>query len=328
MVLASQSAPVQIEAKVAYDEASALYDLRFFAMGTSCKVLFATPDLEMAKAFVQEAVHWVANFEGKYSRFRDDSLISEINRNAGKGWTAIDGEVESIFGICDELNLMTHGVLDPTMLPLIDLWDFKKKRSELPGNVEIGEAMKRVGWQKVKRKPGAVLLPEEGMALDFGGFGKEYAVDKVAAMAVGYGLEGCLVDFGRDIHAVGVPPGRPAWHVGLENPEKPGSSWGSVGAMNVGIATSGDYCRYFEYENIRYGHIVDPRTGKPVRNRVLAVSVVANSCLEAGVLSTAAFVLGEDEGMELIEDSFGMEGCLFMENGLRQSGGFMQYVVQ
>ncbi|MEM9161207.1 MAG: FAD:protein FMN transferase, partial [Verrucomicrobiota bacterium] len=147
-------------------------------------------------------------------------------------------------------------------------------------------------------------------------------------MAVGYGLAGCLVDFGRDIHAVGTPPSRPAWHVGLENPERPGSSWGSVGAENVGIATSGDYCRFFEYENIRYGHIIDPRTGRPVRNRVLAVSIVASSCLEAGVLSTAAFVLGKDEGMELIEDSFGMEGCMFMENGLRQSGGFLKYVVQ
>ncbi|MEM9157581.1 MAG: FAD:protein FMN transferase, partial [Verrucomicrobiota bacterium] len=176
MVLASQSIPVKIEAKVAYDEANALYDLQFFAMGTSCKVLFAAPDQQTARAFAQEAVHWVAHFEGKYSRFRDDSLISEINRNAGKGWTAVDGEVESIFGICDELNHMTHGVLDPTMHPLISLWDFKKERSALPSDSEVEEAMRLVGWSKVQRKARAVRLPDEGMALDFGGFGKEYAV--------------------------------------------------------------------------------------------------------------------------------------------------------
>ena len=166
------------------------------------------------------------------------------------------------------------------------------------------------------------------MALDLGGFGKEYAVDKVAAIAVGHGLAGCLVDFGHDIHALGTPPGRPAWHVGLEHPERPGTSWSSVAARDVGVATSGDYCRYFEYGDVRYGHIIDPRSGWPVRNQVLSVSIVANSCLEAGVISTAAFALGPDEGMALIEDSFGMEGCLFMENGVRQSGGFLKYVVE
>ena len=214
------------------------------------------------------------------------------------------------------------------MLPLIELWDFKKKRDRLPLEGEINAALRLVGWSKVERRQGEVRLPEEGMALDFGGFGKEYAVDKVAAIAVGHGLTGCLVDFGQDIHAVGTPPGRPAWHVGLENPEKPGTSRGSLAARDVGIATSGDYCRYFEYEDIRYGHIIDPRKGRPVRNTILSASIVANSCLEAGVLSTAAFVLGEEEGMDLIEDSFGMEGCLFMENGVRQSGGFLKYVVE
>ncbi len=328
MVLEPQSTPAATEAKLSYDSASLLYSLAFHAMGTECRVSFPASSQSDAMAFCQEAIQWVMDFEAKYSRFRSDSLISRINRMAGLDWVEVDAEVESILLICDDLNLMTRGVLDPTMLPLVELWDFRKKRDLLPSESEIASALRLVGWSKVLRRPGEVMLPEKGMSLDLGGFGKEYAVDKVAALAVGYGFEGCLVDFGRDIHAVGTPPNWPAWHVGLENPETPGSVWSSIAAKDVGIATSGDYCRYFEYQNIRYGHIIDPRSGRPVRNEALSVTTIANSCLEAGVMSTAAFVLGPVEGFDLIEETFGVDGCFFMENGVKQSKEFLRHVVE
>jgi len=273
-------------------------------------------------------VQWVANFETKYSRFRDNSLISEINRNAGVAWTEIDTEVESIFAICDDLHFMTQGVLDPTMLPLIHLWDYRRTHTQLPSDTEVESARSLVGWRKVERKPGGVFLPEKGMSLDLGGFGKEYAVDKVAAIAVGHGLTGCLVDFGRDIHAIGTPPNGPAWHIGLENPEVPGSSWGSLAAINLGIATSGDYRRFFEHSGQRFGHILDPRSGRPVINGILAVTIAANSCLEAGVLSTTVFVLGEEEGLKLVEGTFGAEGCIVMNSGIQQTSKFYENLVE
>ncbi len=328
MVLEKKPAPVKIDARVKFDSKRGLYDLQFKALGTNCRVQFVATSNEYAAGFAREAVQWVASFEGKYSRFRDDSLISEINRAAGVRWTEIDPEVESIFAICDDLYFMTQKVLDPTMLPLIKLWDYRKEHTSLPSASAIAETMELIGWDKVERKPGSVFLPRAGMALDLGGFGKEYAVDKVAAIAVGHRIGACLVDFGRDIHALGTPPDSPAWHVGLENPEIPGQSWGSVAAIDMGIATSGDYRRFFEQDGQRYGHILDPRAGKPVVNGILAVTITANSCLEAGVLSTAVFVLGEDEGLKLVEGTFGAEGCIVMNSGIQQTSKFYENVVE
>ncbi len=319
---------MKIDASLSFDASQELYAVAFRAMGTNCSIKFAEADRNRAENFAREAVQWVANFETKYSRFRDSSLISQINRNAGKAWVEIDPEVESIFAICDDLHFMTQGVLDPTMLPLIKLWDYHQTPSRIPTDDEVNEALGLVGWKKVERKSGAIFLPREGMSLDLGGFGKEYAVDKIAAMAVGYGLTCCLVDFGRDIHAVESPPKAPAWHIALENPENPDTPWTSVAACNLGIATSGDYCRFFEKNGQRYGHIIDPRNGRPIANAILAVSILANSCLEAGVLSTAAFVLGEEEGIKLIEGTFGAEGCFVFNNGIQQTSNFYQHVVQ
>lgn len=319
---------MKIDARVAFDAKRGLYDLKFRALGTDCRIQYSATGNDYAAAFAKEAVQWVADFETKYSRFRDSSLISEINRNAGVCWTEIDAEVESIFAICDDLYFMTQEVLDPTMLPLIHLWDYRRKHRSLPSDSSVEETRKLVGWRKVERKPGAVFLPEKGMALDLGGFGKEYAVDKVAAIAVGHRLEGCLVDFGRDIHAVGTPPQSPAWHIGLENPETPGTSWSSLAAVNLGIATSGDYRRFFEHKGRRFGHILDPRSGRPVVNGILAVTIAANSCLEAGVLSTAVFVLGEEEGIKLVEGTFGAEGCIVMNSGIQQTSKFYENVVE
>lgn len=319
---------MKVDARVSFDPKCGLYDLRFKALGTDCRVQFSAGSNDQAEAFSKESVQWVANFETKYSRFRNNSLISEINRNAGVAWTEIDTEVESIFAICDDLHFMTQGVLDPTMLPLIHLWDYRRTHTQLPSDTEVESVRSLVGWRKVERKPGGVFLPEKGMSLDLGGFGKEYAVDKVAAIAVGNGLTGCLVDFGRDIHAIGRPPKGPAWHIGLENPEIPGSSWGSLAAINLGIATSGDYRRFFEHSGQRFGHILDPRSGRPVINGILAVTITANSCLEAGVLSTTVFVLGEEEGLKLVEGTFGAEGCIVMNSGIQQTSKFYENLVE
>lgn len=330
MVLAGDKAyRREIESRLTFDDARQLYRLQFQALGTACSVLFSTADRAIAVRFADAAVVWVGCFEGKYSRFLDTSLLSEINRNAGVAWVQVDAEMEHVFALCDDLNFMTYGQLDPSGLPLISLWDYRRKRSELPSESEIAAAKELVGWQKVQRRSGEVFLPEKGMCLDFGGFGKEYAVDKVAGLAVSHGISDCLVDFGQDIHVLGTPPDSPAWHIGLEDPARPGSTWTGLALMRGGgVATSGDYHRNFVYEGNRYGHIIDLATGYPVTNGLQAVSVVAPSCLEAGVLSTAAFVAGAEKGAELLEANFGAEACFISEFSNYQTSQFYEYVVQ
>ena len=318
--------PVTIAAGAA--PAPGLRKLTFPALGTLCEVQYAPPGGAAQSVEFERVVEtWVQLFEAKYSRFRPDSLVSRINRAAGQAWVEVDAEMEQLLKLCDTLQFMTHGVLDPTALPLIQLWNWKAEKPRLPAPAEIAAALRLVGWSKVQRAPGKVHLPEAGMALDFGGFGKEYAVDVVAQIALDHGIANALVDFGHDLRALGAPPGRPAWHIGLEDPDRPGSTFASVGLGDSrGIASSGDYVRCFKLDGRRYGHIIDPRTGWPVANGCTQATVIAGTCLQAGLLSTTAFVLGTTEGLKLIQTYPGAEGML-LGNGTRaQTRGFFQYV--
>lgn len=301
---------------------------RWHALGTTCELQFVCEDPARAVAYQEAAVNWVANFENRYSRFRPDSLLSRINAAAGQGSVQVDAEMEQMLDVCAALNDMTEGILDATALPLMRLWDYRSAQPRIPTEKEIAAARQLVGWKKVQRKPGYVYLPTAGMALDFGGWGKEYAVDAVAQIARNYGITNGLIDFGHDLRAFGSPPGKPGWHIGLEDPARPGTYRGTIAVKERGIASSGDYLRNFTMNGRRYGHIIDPRTGSPVGNGCLQVTVIAPSCLQAGVFSTVGFVLGGEKGTEFIQQTPGAEGCIVTERARHQTRGFFQYVVE
>lgn len=302
-------------------------ELTFQALGTRCRISFTAPasEVRQLKSLVLE---WVAAFEAKYSRFLPDSLISRINAAAGRGAVAIDAETEQLFSMCDQMHFVTRGVFDPTALPLLQLWNWKATPPVIPTDDAITQAKHLVGWRKVERSPGRIFLPQTGMGLDLGGMGKEYAVDRVAHMLANAGVKGALVDFGADVRVVGMPgDGRPAWHIGLDDPRQTGHCWCGLGVREGGVATSGDYLRRFEINGRRYGHILDVRTGRPVDNECLSVSVLAPSCTLAGMLSTALFVLGPDEGMRLLDAQFAAAGAIVTQDRILPSRRFYEHVV-
>lgn len=301
---------------------------RWSALGTVCEIQYVCDDEHRALAFEAEALAWVERFESRYSRFRPDSLVSRINDAAGGDWVEIDEEMEGLLRFCGSLHFLTRGVIDATAAPLLRLWNYKASAPRLPSAEEIAAARRLVGWEKVRCEPGRMRLPERGMALDFGGWGKEYAVDAVAALARAHGIGRALVDFGHDLMALGAAPGKPGWHIGLENPADPaGPCRGSLAAVDVGVATSGDYLRGFTIEGRRYGHIVDIRSGRPVANGCRQATVVAPTCLLAGAFSTALFILGPEEGLRLAGEMMGVEARILTESALHQTRGFFRYVV-
>jgi len=307
---------------------ASLHKFAFPALGTTCEVQYVTQGGAQSNLVFENAVvRWVSQFEARYSRFKPSSLVSQINAAAGHAWVDVDEETEKLLGLCDGLYTATKGILDPTALPLIRLWNWKAERPQIPSPAQIDTARRLVGWPKVQRMPGKIFLPEPGMALDFGGFGKEYAVDVIAQTALDYGIFDVLVDFGHDLRATGTPPGRAAWHIGLEDPKNPGTIAGSIAITGKSVASSGDYVRCFKIEGRRFGHIIDPRTGWPVSNGCAQATVVANSCLLAGVLSTTAFVLGLTEGIDYIREFPGADGIVLSAAARAQTPGFFHYVV-
>ncbi len=301
---------------------------RWSALGTVCEVQYVCADTAIASRFETDVIAWVEAFESKYSRYRPDSLVSKINAVAGRDWVEVDAEMDQMLNFCASLYFLTKGVMDVTALPVLRLWDYKAATPRIPTDTEVAAALRLVGWSKVQRAPGKVRLPEAGMAIDFGGWGKEYAVDAIATLAKARGLTNVLVDFGHDIMAVGTAPGKPGWHIGLEDPANPsGPCKGSLAAANVGVACSGDYLRGFTIDGKRYGHIVSPRTGRPVANGCRQVTVVAPTCLQAGALSTAIFILGPEAGLRLTAEMMGAEARVVTEQAIHQSKGFFHYVV-
>lgn len=304
------------------------YKLAFQAMGTICRIHFRARNPLIAREFQNEVLHWVAQFEAKYSRFLPDSLISRINAAAGEHWVETDPETENLLKLCGEMYFFTRGVFDPTALPLIKLWNWKANPPVIPSETQLAAARELCGWNKIQRRPGAIFLPRAGMCLDLGGIGKEYAVDCVTMLALNRSVENVLVDFGQDVRVNGSPPEGGAWHIGLEDPQHPGTCWTGVAVTNNAVATSGDYLRHFTRERRRYGHIIDPRDGSPVYNSCLSVSVIAPTCTVAGILTTSAFVLGPRDGLNLISLCPGVEGCMISEHGRHPSRNFYAYATR
>ena len=308
--------------------AEGLFRLGFNAMGTRCEIKYAAHSMGEADAFRKKALAWVRRFESRYSRFQEGSLISRINTASGKNPVEIDEEDTRLFDLCGTLHFLTEGLFDPTTLALSRLWDFKAENPNVPDDVEVRAALSKVGWPKVRRRGNSIYLPEKGMGLDFGGFGKEYAVDRVIEIAREHSLEHALVDFGGDICSMGKPTDSPVWHIGVEDARNSGTSGLMLGLSNQAVATSGNYQRFFEQKGRRYSHLLDHRTGYPTSNSCLSVTVVGRTCLEAGVLATCALLEGEDEGLARIDRFFGTEGCIQTESGLRWTKGFEQNVIE
>lgn len=300
----------------------------FRALGTACAIQFRCTEKKTALKFLADALGWLGNYEAKFSRFRPDSMVSRINQAAGKKWVNIDREMEQMLDMADAMHRLTDGILDPAMLPLLLLWDWKKVHEKLPEESEVQNALALSNWKEVERKPGKIFLPREGMGLDFGGFGKEHAVDQLIAISRKHGIADILVDLGRDIFAMGGNGAHPFWHVGIQDGIKTDQCVGGLAVSGYAVCASGDYARRFEHNGKRYGHILDHRTGWPVNHGLRAVTVLAPTCLVAGIYATSVFVLGRRDGLQFAESATGVEACVQDELGIFRTQFFSQHQVQ
>ena len=305
-----------------------LYEASFKALGTNCSVKYKSTSSKESNNFFSFILNWIVDFESRYSRYLDSSLIGLINSNAGISPVELNKDDERLFTICDEMHFFTRGIFDPTALPLIKLWNWNSKSPVIPNKTSIDIAKKNVNWKNVVRKPGSIFLPDKGMEIDLGGIGKEYAIDQLVQMAVTqHGIKDLMIDFGQDVFALGSPSGKPAWHIGLDDAYSPGSCWAGVAINNHSVASSGDYIRSFVLDGIRYSHIIDIRSGYPVGNGSRSVTVISPSCVMAGILSTTAFILGIENGLKLIESYYRAEGCITTEKYRSKTSKFDEYVV-
>jgi thiamine biosynthesis lipoprotein len=273
------------------------FEHRFKAMGGPCGFRLDGPEEAPALAAIAAAEAEVRRLERKYSRYRADSLTSEINRLAGSGSaTPIDGETAGLLHYAQTLWEQSGGLFDLTAGVLRRAWDFRA--GCLPGQARLEALLPLVGWDRVQWDAASISLPVPGMELDFGGCVKEYAADAAAAVLRDAGIEHALVDLGGDLAVTGARADGNPWQVGIRGPDRAGLAVAAVELASGGLASSGDYERCIEVGGRRYGHILDPRSGWPVEEGLAAVSVTAPQCLVAGSAATLAMLKPAAEALD------------------------------
>ncbi len=216
---------------------------------------------------------------------------------------------------------MTGGAFDVTARPVVKLWGFQGGEPKLPSRQEIFGALLKVGWRKIVFNAADTSIALHGGAtIDLAGIGKGYAVDRCVAILRDHGAESALVDLGGNMFAIGTPPGREAWSIGIRDPEDPSGIIGKLLISNEAVATSGQYENFVVIDGKKYGHIVDPRTGQTV-DHVLGVTVIAPSATESDALSTGLFVLGPEEGMSIGEDAPGVRAVFALPGDVFEFAG-------
>ena len=275
---------------------AAAADLRHFsfrAMAADNELQFYWPEPRQVEGIASTIIAEVRRIETKYSRYRDDSIVTRINRAAGVGTVPVDEETAALLNYADACHKQSDGLFDITSGVLRRAWDFRRVPPRLPDAAALAAATALIGWDRVEWDEHSVRLPAAGMEIDFGGVGKEYAADRAATVCLEHDMEHGLVNLGGDVRATGPQPDGAPWRVGIRHPRRDGTAIATVLLASGAVATSGDYERYFEIGGRRYCHILDPRTGHPVRHWQL-VSVMAPLCVVAGSCATIAMLLERD----------------------------------
>lgn len=265
--------------------------LHFEAMASACELWLEGDNGAVLQRAAQAAQDEVMRIERQFSRYRSDSIITRINATAGRTErVVVDAETAHLLDFAGQLHSLSDGLFDITSGVLGRAWDFKAGR--LPEPEALAALLPCIGWHLVDWDGHSVNLTRPGMALDFGGFGKEYAADRAHAVLCAHGVQHGWVNLGGDLRVIGPQrDGRP-WSFGIQHPREAGQTLAHISLSDGALATSGDYERYFERFGRRYCHILDPRTGWPVQ-AWQSVSVVSPVCVAAGALATIAMLKGD-----------------------------------
>lgn len=266
----------------------------FRAMASPCELLLQPCSQTLAQHLVSLAYHEAQRIEAKYSRYRTDSVLSQLNLHAGAA-QKIDSETAALLAFAAHCYRLSDGMFDISSGVLRRVWQFDGS-DNLPHPDAVAALLPLIGFDKVQFDEQHLWLPP-GMELDFGGIAKEYAVDKVAqllqqATAVQAPELRIVVNFGGDMAAVREQPEHSPWRIGIEHPGLVDNAAMLVSLRAGALATSGDARRFLCKDGVRYSHILNPKTGWPVEAAPRSITIAAPNCTLAGLLATTALLQG------------------------------------
>ena len=263
---------------------------RFTAMAGPCEVLVDTDSPPRVERALELARQEARRIERKFSRYLPDSEVGRINGSHGQP-VRVDEETAHLLDYAATCYEVSEGMFDITSGVLRRAWKFDGS-DRVPAEATIADLLPYVGWGRVAWGDRTLTMPA-GMEIDLGGIGKEYAVDRAASLIAAEIPDAFVVNFGGDLYASGARRGSRPWNIGVDDPERTGDATiARIPLSRGGLATSGDARRYILYRGKRLGHILNPKTGWPIDGAPRSVTVIAPTCVEAGTLSTLAYLQG------------------------------------
>ncbi|MBT4233911.1 MAG: FAD:protein FMN transferase [Marinovum sp.] len=277
-------------------------------MGTTYRVTVVdAPDALTQENLSEGITATLATVNAKMSNWDPASEVSQFNKRQSTDPAQISEAFVHVLAAAHDIHLQSDGKFDITLAPLINLWGFGPKTPDaaVPSDKDIETARSLVGQDRyltLNATARTLQKHQAGISVNLSAIAKGYGVDAVAEYLRENGIERYLVEIGGDLITAGLNPEGKAWSIGIEKPDAAKSTVQTIlNLSDQAMATSGDYRNFNEYDGVRYSHIIDPTTGRPILHRTASVTVLADTAMAADGWATAMLVLGDQVGMSLAE---------------------------
>ncbi len=294
--------------------AQIIHKKKLSMLGSPFEVTVVCKDTVQGNYFTDLAVAEVKRIENLISDWIPTTQISSVNQNAGIKPVKVDKEVFDLVKRAIKISEITSGAFDISYASMDKIWKFDGSMKEMPTEEAIKKSISKIGYKNIilDSKEQTIFLKMEGMKVGLGGIGQGYIADKVKELLFTKGCTSGIVNVSGDINAWGKQPDGKLWTIGIVNPMNKNKIFATFPLENSAVETSGSYEKYVVFNDIRYSHIIDPRTGYPAKG-VVSVSVFAKQTEIADALATGIFVLGVEVGMDLVEQLKGIE-CIMVDD--------------
>ena len=276
---------------------------RFSVMASPCEILVDIPNFKVAEhsqstieSMMWSVYHEAKRIEQKFSRYVSGNIVHTINQSNGES-VVVDDETARLIDFAFQCYELSDGLFDISSGVLRKVWSFQGCQSykkKFPTVTQVKQVLTNVGWPKIQFNPKQITLMK-GMEIDFGGIGKEYAVDRAIIIAKQLTNLPVLVNLGGDLAVTSSRINNEPWQVAIEHPDIDNNHADMIVSLKSGaLATSGDARRFIINNGKRYGHILNAKTGWPVEQAPRSITVVAPQCIQAGILATLALIQGAE----------------------------------
>lgn len=284
-------------------------------MGSRFDITVVAENQMEADVFIETAISEISRIEKLISSWDPDSQTSAINKNAGIQEVQVDKELFDLIERALKISKLTDGAFDISYASMDKIWKFDGSMTEKPSEEAIQRSVENIGYKNIRlnKEKSTVFLSKEGMKIGFGAIGKGYAADKTKALLMEKGVKSGIINASGDMNTWGEQPDGKSWMVAITNPLNKEKAFSWLPVENSAIVTSGNYEKFVRFDNVRYSHIIDPRTGYPTTG-IISATVLSPSAEIADALATAVFVMGLDVGLDFINQLKGVECILVDEN--------------